>query len=324
MCLRGQKVANNLRQGNVYTSTTGPVDGTSSSDATALFPARPAALLAEGGSDYYERTKPRYEDVPASSFLSARTYGARADGTTDDTAALNKLFADAAAGFATGAIAFVDAGYYTVLDTVYIPPNTRIVGEALSSVILGTGPKFADMAAPRPVVQVGREGETAGRVEWSDMLVSTKGGTAGATLIEFNLLSADEPSGMWDVHLRVGGFAGSDLLVGQCLKTPDVAITEPDPACTAAYMGMHVTKPAGNLYIENNWLWVAEYVQPPSAFPAFFLVLSWPSPALLGSALMLTSPDMTATILRTSTAPRSTSSPAVACSLSRKSAKCGS
>lgn len=142
---------------------------------------------------------------------------------------------------------------------MYIPPNTRIVGEALSSVILATGALFSDMENPKPVIQVGREGETVGRVEWSDMLVSTRGGTAGAVLIEFNLKSEDEPSGMWDVHARVGGFAGSDLMVEQCLKTPDVEITEPDPKCAAAYMAVHVTKAAGNIYMENNWLWVADH-----------------------------------------------------------------
>ena len=265
-------------QGNIYVPN-GPIAYAGSNPN--YFP-RPPALLS--GSAYYERSKvgeqnssplpaskegsnesqPQYDTVPVSSFMSAREHGCTGDGKTDDTAALNAFFAAASAGYASGAVAFVDAGYYMVSDTVFIPPNVRIVGEALASVILGAGSNFSNIDSPYPVVQVGKAGDR-GYVEWSDMLVSTQGATAGAVLIEWNLNSGPgtscqalyPPSGMWDVHTRIGGFAGSELQVAQCLTTP----TQSDvvkPQCIAAYMNMHITPSAGSLYMENNWFWTAE------------------------------------------------------------------
>ena len=43
---------------------------------------------------------------------------------------------------------------------MYIPPNVRVTGEALAAIILGAGPNFFDISAPRAVVQVGKPGET--------------------------------------------------------------------------------------------------------------------------------------------------------------------
>lgn len=220
------------------------------------------SLLKNGNtSKYYARSKPQYEDTPVTLFVSPHSFGAKGDGITDDTNALNVFLSFVSQNFAQGYVGFVNAGYYLVTDTIYIPGNSRIVGEALSSVILGSGPKFSDPANPRAVVQVGRQGER-GHLEWSDMFISTQGGTAGAVLIEYNLASPDcdcdpEPAGMWDIHIRIGGFAGSNLQMEQCSTTQNqtnvIKIN-----CIAAYMGMHITGSASNLYMENNWFWVAE------------------------------------------------------------------
>ncbi len=59
------------------------------------------------------------------------------------------------------------------------------------------------------------------------------------------------------MHGRVGGFAGSNLQVTQCLKTPEKS-GYINPDCIALYMSMHITTGASNLYMENNWFWVAE------------------------------------------------------------------
>lgn len=246
-------LSDQVKQGNAYTPNgpnfvyDGPNDWFS----------RPTALEAQ--DKYYRRSKPHYDNTPSTQFLSARSFGAKGDGVTDDTAALNLLFNSASQSFSTGAVAFVDAGYYKVSDTIYIPPNVRIVGEALSSVIMGAGETFSDISNPVPVVQVGKSGES-GYIEWSDMFVSTQGGTAGAILIEYNFAGCpdcEDLSGMWDVHLRVGGFAGSQLQRDDCptFKNDTNKILD---NCIAAYMGMHITKPASALYIENSWMWVAE------------------------------------------------------------------
>ena len=125
---------------------------------------------------------------------------------------------------------------------------------------MSSGAFFANSNSPQPVVRVGLPGES-GNIEWSDMIVSTQGAQAGAILIEWNLASRGTPSGMWDVHTRIGGFAGSNLQVGQCPTTPAV-MTPPapvNPNCIAAFMSMHITKFASNLYLENVWLWTADH-----------------------------------------------------------------
>lgn len=163
-------------------------------------------------------------------------------------------------------IAFLDAGYYRVTDTIFIPPNTRVMGEGLATVIMGSGKKFSDPKNPRPVIRVGNPGDV-GFVEMSDLIVSTQGPTPGAVMIEYNLNTpaaentcspGNPPSGMWDIHIRVGGFTGSQLQVAECPITSDKP-NYVNPSCIAGYMGMHITPSARNLYMENNWIWVADH-----------------------------------------------------------------
>lgn len=186
--------------------------------------------------------------------MSIRTFGASGDGKEDATDALNRLFTHVAG---TDFVAFIDAGFYVVSDTVTIPPGARIVGEALASVIVGAGPAFSDMDAPRPVVRVGEPGDV-GRIEWSDVIVTTRGPTAGAIAVEYNLLSPEEPSGMWDVHVRIGGFAGTEMQLAQCPTAGD-SQDPVNPECIAAHTSMHVTRSAGGLFFENCWLWIADH-----------------------------------------------------------------
>lgn len=248
-------MANASVQGNVYTPR-GPEYVFTGPGNNSWF-VSPSAL--EDGNRYYARSKPQYEDVPASLFYSPHSFGAKGDGISDDTDALNDFFQFISTCFNQGCVGFIDAGYYKVTQTILILGSSRIVGEALASVIMGSGPNFSDTNNPRPVVQVGQSGQK-GYIEWSDMFVSTQGATAGAILIEYNLQDCScqaEPSAMWDVHIRVGGFAGSQLQRDQCIKTPDeVDVIELN--CVAAYIGMHITAEASSLYMENNWFWVAE------------------------------------------------------------------
>lgn len=205
------------------------------------------------GADFYERSKPQYENYPASSFYSVRDAGAKGDGVTDDSDVLITAIAYAAGA---GKILYFDAGIYLVTKTIYIPSGSKITGESYP-VILSSGPFFADMANPKPVVQVGKSGEV-GTIEWTDMIVSTKGAQAGAILIEYNLASVGTPSGIWDVHTRIGGFAGSDLQLANCPATNATVATVP-AQCIAAFMSMHITTTATRLYMENVWLWTADH-----------------------------------------------------------------
>jgi glucan 1,3-beta-glucosidase len=212
---------------------------------------RPAGLL--DGDKYYQRSKPQYESLPVSAFSSVRAGGATGDGTTDDTDALQRVIDSAAA---SDKVVYFDAGVYKVTKTLTIPGNSKIVGEAFP-VILSSGAFFNNQNEPKPVIQIGQAGEQ-GHAEISDLVISTQGPQAGATLIEWNLSSPSEPSGLWEVHTRVGGFAGSQQTTLECAKTPDTVVTEADENCIVAYMLMHVTPSASNLYMEGCWFWVSD------------------------------------------------------------------
>ena len=54
-----------------------------------------------------------------------------------------------------------------------------------------------------------------------------------------------------------GGFTGSLLQQADCPKRPDVATV--NRRCIAAFLAMHITKPAAGIYLENVWLWTADH-----------------------------------------------------------------
>ncbi|KAI1654746.1 glycoside hydrolase family 55 protein [Daldinia decipiens] len=233
-------------QGHQYTP-----DGPNAFQATITPNNRPASLVVDNA--YYSRSKPQYEKLAASDIVSARSSGAKGDSTTDDTAALQSAINSAASG---GKVLFLDHGIYKVTSTLSIPAGSKIVGEGYP-IIVASGATFGDMNNPKPLLQVGANSGDAGQVEFSDFVVGNQGPAPGAILIEWNLASTDTPSGMWDVHARVGGFTGSDFQVAQCLKQPGSSTI--DEKCIGAYMLMHVTSKASNLYMENTWLWTADH-----------------------------------------------------------------
>jgi glucan 1,3-beta-glucosidase len=244
-------------EGHSYTP-----NGPNSFQGTIAPAPRPAGLITTSGA-YYQRSKPQYEQYSASNFVSARNQGAKGDGVTDDTKALQKAINNA---LKSNKILFVDHGDYLVTSTIYIPPGSRIVGESFS-VILSSGSFFDKMNAPKPVVQIGKPGDQ-GVVEWSDMIVSTKGRQRGAILFEYNINSpSTTPTGVWDVHARIGGFAGSNLQLAQCPTTPSKTTTSANlvKRCISGYLTVHITTSAAGLYLENDWIWVADHdVEDPS------------------------------------------------------------
>ncbi|KAF3940924.1 hypothetical protein ABW19_dt0203523 [Dactylella cylindrospora] len=146
------------------------------------------------GSGYFERSKPQYESVPASSFINAKSaFGAVGNGAADDTAALNNALSSAAS---TGKILWIPAGVYVVTNTVFIPKGTKVVGQSWAQ-IMGTGTRFQNAASPYPVVKVGNVGDV-GDVEIQDLIFTVRGKTAGAVVLQWNIHEASKGSAaMW-------------------------------------------------------------------------------------------------------------------------------
>ena len=260
----GSKVAS-WAQGHAYTtgsdSSSSPDCSTGAAPAVAsqtiqgplTAPSKPASLLNSQGA-VFERSKPQYESVPSSSFVSVKSAGAKGDGTTDDTAAIQAVLDNAT----PDQVVYFDHGAYVISQTVKVPKNIKITGE-IWPLIMASGAAFSDQTKPSPVFQVGQPGDT-GAVEMSDLMFETKGPQPGAIMIEWNVADPEgQPasSGMWDVHVRIGGSAGTELQSDKCAKNPN-ATHAANPACEAAFLLLHVTKQA-SIYLENNWFWVSDH-----------------------------------------------------------------
>lgn len=125
--------------------------------------------------------------------MNVRELGARGDGVTDDTAALNSILRGAAN---TSSIVFIPFGVYVITDTLQIPVGSRVVGQAWSR-IMATGPTFQDEQRLKAAVQVGRCRDV-GVVEIQDLQFTVAGPTAGAILVEWNVAQSFQGSaGMW-------------------------------------------------------------------------------------------------------------------------------
>lgn len=213
-------------------------------------PAPIASALLNADGAVFERSKPQYIDVPASSFVSILSFGAKGDGLTDDTAAIqsamNKVTQDQ--------ILFFDHGAYLISNTINVPSNIRMTGEVWPLIMI-TGEFFQDQSNPQPGFLIGKPGDV-GNVEISDLIFETKGPAPGAIMMQWNVQEASQGSvGMWDTHFRVGGSAGTELQFDQCQAGKSQAF---DPSCAGSFMMMHITQSASG-YFENTWYWVADH-----------------------------------------------------------------
>lgn len=213
---------------------------------------KPAVLLNSAGS-VFTRSKPQYQSLASTSFISTKANGAKGDGVTDDTAALQAIFDSAS----TSDVVYFDHGAYVITSTVKVPKNIRITGEIWPLIMAGGSTSFSDMSNPQPVFQVGEPGDV-GAVEISDLIFETLGPQPGAILMEWNLAESSQgASGLWDVHFRIGGSAGTQLQSDKCSKNPTVTAAA-NAACEGAFLLLHVTQQA-SIYLENNWFWVADH-----------------------------------------------------------------
>jgi len=127
-----------------------------------------------------------------------------------------------------------------VLDTLFIPPGTQIVGEAWA-VISGAGSKFKDANNPRPVVKVGNTNDV-GIAQISDMRFTVAEPLEGAKIMEWNMAgSAPGDVGIWNSIVNIGGMRDS---------TVNNICTDQNP-CRAAHTGVHFTQ-SSSVYAQNR------------------------------------------------------------------------
>lgn len=221
-------------------------------------PTKPPSLL-DGSKKIFERSKPQYENVPASSFISIKSQGAKGDGVTDDTVAIQTVLDNAT----PDQVVYFDHGAYVITSTVNIPKNIRITGEIWPLIMAG-GTTFSDQTNPQPVFRVGMPGDQ-GAVEISDLIFETLGPRPGAILMEWNVADSTQGAcGLWDVHFRVGGTAGTQLQQDTCLgnstssTTQGIPSSQFNPECAGSFLMLHITQQA-TAYVENVWLWVADH-----------------------------------------------------------------
>lgn len=210
-------------------------------------PNKAKSLLDSNGA-IYGRSKPQYENVPASKFKSAKTFGCKGDGETDDTQCVQE-FLDSVQ---QDEIAYFDHGAFIVTDTVKVPKNIKIVGE-IWSLLVAKG--FKDPKKPKAVFQIGQPGDK-GAVEISDIIFQSTGPNGGAVMIEWNLESEQGDSGMWDAHVRIGGSLKTDL---DSITCPTSQGENPKPECQGVFLMFHATKSAKGILCENTWFWVADH-----------------------------------------------------------------
>ncbi|KAK1765614.1 pectin lyase fold/virulence factor, partial [Phialemonium atrogriseum] len=254
--LAGNQKIGLFAQGRAYDSGSGTGGKAVQGSHTAV--TKPDSLLNKATGKVFTRAKPQYENVPASSFISVKSKGAKGDGTTDDTAAIQAIFDSATAD----QVVYFDHGAYLITDTVKVPKNIKITGEIWPLILAGGNSAFKDQTKPKPVFQVGQPGDV-GSVEMSDLMFETAGPQPGAILVEWNVAESSQgAAGLWDVHFRIGGSAGTQLELAQCAKKPD--ITNPvDPKCFGAFLLLHIREQS-SAYLENTWFWVADHSLEPA------------------------------------------------------------
>ncbi|KAH9921800.1 beta-1,3-glucanase [Fomitopsis serialis] len=236
--LAGSLVLNNVQltnvpvaswvQGNVYEGANGArrfVQGHREA------PVKAKSVLDAGGK-VFGRMHPQYEDYGVDQIVSAKSLGAKGDGRTDDTRALQRIFNEVRLRGKEDHI--LDHGTYYITDTLFIPAGTQLVGEAWT---------------PAVMVRAGERG-SKGILEISDIVFATRGPAPGAIVLEWNVHSdVQGGAGMWDSHIRS---AGTNLERAQCPLQPN------SDQCYAAFLAMHLT-PQSNAYLEGTWVWLADH-----------------------------------------------------------------
>jgi glucan 1,3-beta-glucosidase len=113
-------------QGNVYLG----LDNGLYTQRAMSTPYKPPVMLDQAG-EFFTKSRPVYAGWSVSDIVNVKDQGAKGDGRSDDTAILNSILQRNAQA---GKITYFPHGYYVVTDTIYVPPNSRIMGEVWSAI----------------------------------------------------------------------------------------------------------------------------------------------------------------------------------------------
>lgn len=162
-------------------------------------------------------------------WVNVLDYGAVGDGVHDDTAALR-------AAFAASPSVFLPYGTYAVSDTITVPCNGTLLGEALSTLaLLPNAPGYGDNSTLKAMLASVDDGSCG--MYLADLSLSTLGpGNEGALLLDWR--AGADSSAAWDVTIRLYWAVG--------LKA---RFSPPSSGGTSG----------GGGYLSNTWFWAADH-----------------------------------------------------------------
>ncbi|KAK0613427.1 pectate lyase superfamily protein-domain-containing protein [Immersiella caudata] len=215
----------------------------------AMYVAPRARALVDRGK-YFVKALPQYEEWDVGMVVNVKEdpeFRVWGDNLHNDGPSINAILRK----HAGCKLIFLPQGVYQTLETIYVPPGSRLVGEVFST-ITALGDHFTNPASPQPIVQVGRPGES-GAAQLSDILISVGDVLPGAILLQINMaLPSPGSVSLFNVVLRVGGSADTPI------NTKCSSPSTPPSTCKAAFALLHLA-PSSSAYLEGIWGWVADH-----------------------------------------------------------------
>jgi hypothetical protein len=159
----------------------------------ARFPESRTALPGAPRAPLASLARPWLDDLAAPPCNAVTDCGARGDGASDDTAALQRCL-DACEAV------YLPFGVFLVTDTLNLSARTALTGEMLSNIRLAPhAPGFGAAGAPRALLDT--PDDAAARVRITDVSLGAGAGNAGAVLLRWRAGGAG--SGLWDVNVNI-------------------------------------------------------------------------------------------------------------------------